>query len=384
MRPSPFYRACRASALVITWALTACVAEDTSADIPSVVRLEPSGYEAAIDSVRILARQYIAAAALPGLTVALGRGGEVIYSEAFGWADLSGEREATPETMYPIGSISKSMTATAAAILYDRGMLDLDVPIQEYVDFPEKRWPFTPRQLMGHTAGVRNYGAARALRQGSCTMAGEGLDDFATDTLLFEPGTEYDYSNYGFRMVGAIVESAAGERYLDFMQREVFDAIGLEHTKPDLGTVPGSAIKYDWQSFRTLSRSLEVDMSCTMPEGGFLSTPTELIEFSYSLLNGALVQPETLELWWMPQRLASGVSTSYGMGFASTTVPLASGSGRTRMVGHGGSVLGGRSSLQIFPEEDIVVSAMTNTRSNVQSFSRDVARLFLKVSAGTN
>jgi CubicO group peptidase (beta-lactamase class C family) len=137
----------------------------------------------------------MAAMHLPSVSVAVGRAGEVVWAEAFGWADLSRQATATTETLYPVGSISKSLTATAAGILHERGLLDLDVPIQTYVpEFPEKRWPVTTAQLMGHIAGVHNYGALEEMRRGAhCAGPREGIHVIAQDTLLWEPGLRYRY-----------------------------------------------------------------------------------------------------------------------------------------------------------------------------------------------
>jgi serine beta-lactamase-like protein LACTB, mitochondrial len=210
---------------------TGCAKESPLFEVPSQMTETPlPRYEAAVDSARIAARELVREGHLPGVSVAVGRGSKVVYAEAFGWADLSREVLATPRTLYPVGSISKSMTATAAGLLWERGRLDFDVPIQKYLpDFPEKRWPITTRQLMGHIAGVvRSGGMAETLRQERCENARAATVAVADDTLLFEPGTQWRYSNYGYQLVGAVVETAAGEPYLEFMDREVFTPAGME------------------------------------------------------------------------------------------------------------------------------------------------------------
>src|SRR5688500_10439974 len=234
-----------------------CADKSPLFDVPSQMTAAPlPRYEAAVDSARIAGRELVREGNLPGVSVAVGRGSKVVYAEAFGWADLSREMLATPRTIYPVGSISKSMTATAAGLLRERGRLDFDVPIQKYLpDFPEKRWPITTGQLMGHIAGVvRSGGIAEALRRARCDNARAAATDVVEDTLIFEPGTRWEYSNYGFQLVGGVVEAAAGEPYLAFMDREVFTPAGMELTVPDLGNEPGEAVKYDRASFGTLRR----------------------------------------------------------------------------------------------------------------------------------
>lgn len=369
------------AALLAGGLLAGCTSESPLLEIPSRVEgSPPARFAEAVDSGRVAARRHVKARYLPGASVAVGRDGAIVWAEGFGWADLSHQDPATPETLYPVGSISKSFTATAAGLLYERGRLDFDVPVQEYVpEFPEKRWPITTRQVMGHVSGIiRSRGIGEALRQGTCDDARSALAVFADDTLLFEPGEEYRYSNFGYRLVGAVVEAAAGERFLDFMDREVFTPMGMDRTVPDLGDEgPFEATKYDRGPFRTLRRGQEIDMSCSMAPGGFLSTPTELVRFGFAMLHGEILDPATVELLWTPQRLNSGEPTRYGFGWQITSVRLGDDAGAsTRMIGHGGSVLGGRASLMIFPDERMVVAAMTNASDDVSDLASEIAAFF--------
>ena len=370
----------RGSALLLAALLAACTDKDRTSRIPSHALDPPApGFMAAADSGRVLARAHMASRYLAGVSVAVGRNGELVWAEGFGWADLSDKTLATPETLYPVGSISKPLTTTAAGLLHEQGQLDFDLVVQEYLpDFPEKRWPFTTAQLMGHIAGIHNYGVREALRQAHCYDAHAGLAVIEGDTLLHEPGSEFEYSNYGFRLVGAVVEAAAGEPYLDFMKREVLGGLGLGRTIPDEGpgTSPDRATFYDDGAFNTRRRAQDVDMSCSMPAGGFLSTPTDLVRFGFAMLNTEFLEQETVDLLWTPQRLNSGAPTSYGMGWQIGRTTLGDDNSATPMIGHGGAVLGGGASLMIFPEEDMVVATMTNTSADVAGLTGELAAIF--------
>ena len=358
----------------------ACADDSPLLEVPSQMDDAPAArFAEAVDSSRAAARRRIRAGNLPGVSIAVGRNGEVVWAEAFGWADLSSEDLATPRTLYPVGSISKSMTATAAGVLWERGQLDFDVPIQTYLpEFPEKQWPITTGQLMGHIAGVvRSGGMAETLRQGRCDDARAAIAAVAEDTLIFEPGTEWQYSNFGYQLVGAVVEAAAGEPYLEFMDREVFTPAGMELTVPDLGAESGESVKYDRAAFGTLRRGQDIDMSCPMAAGGFLSTPTELVRFGYAMLNAEVLDSATVEMFWTPQRLQSGAPTIYGYGWSIRNLALGPDEqANTRTIGHGGSVIGGQASLLILPDEDIVVAAMMNASGDVSGLATDIARFF--------
>ncbi|HET6681874.1 MAG TPA: serine hydrolase domain-containing protein [Gemmatimonadaceae bacterium] len=383
MRPIP-----TCLALAATLLAGACADDSPLFDYPSQMASAPSPrYAEAIDSARAASRRAIRAQDLPGVSIAVGRHSQVVYAEAFGFSDLSAETPATTRTLYPVGSISKSLTSAAAGILHERGRLDFDVPIQTYLpEFPEKKWPISTGLLMGHIAGViRSSGMSDILRQPHCSTARAAIDAVASDTLIFEPGTRYSYSNFGFRLVGAVVEAAAGEPYLEFMDREVFTKAGMDQTVPDLGSEPGEAVKYDRAMFGTLRRGQEIDMSCSMAPGGFLSTPTELVRFGYAMLDHALLDSATVDLFWTPQRLKSGAPTRYGYGWGIGNIALgAEGEGAsTRSISHGGSVLGGRATLMILPDEDLVVSVMTNADGDVSDLATAIARFFRNLEQGT-
>jgi serine beta-lactamase-like protein LACTB, mitochondrial len=363
--------------------LAACAERSRLYEVPSQVAVAPSAnFAKAVDSARIVTRKRIRAGNLPGVSIAVGRASKVIWSEAFGWSDLSADEQATPRTLYPVGSISKSMTATAAGVLYQRGRLDFNVPIQTYLpEFPQKRWPITTGQVMGHIAGlIRDAGVTDGsdwFRMGHCDNARARLAEVSADTLLFEPGTRWRYSNFGYRLVGAVVEAVAREPFLDFMDREVFTRAGMEQTVPDLGAEAGEAVKYDRADLGMLRQGQTVDMSCPMAAGGFLSTPTELVRFGYAMLNRTLLDSATVDLFWTPQRLKTGAPTEYGFGWSIDNVRLGDdAAATTRMIGHGGAVLGGQASLMIFPEEDMVVAVMTNGRGDPSGLARAIAGIF--------
>jgi CubicO group peptidase (beta-lactamase class C family) len=361
-------------------AVAACADESPLLEVPSHVAGAPAPrFGEAVDSARAAVRRHIRADDLPGVSVAIGRNGELVWAEAFGWADLSSDTRATPQTLYPVGSISKSLTATGAGILRERGLLDLDVPIQTYLpEFPEKRWPISTAQLMGHIAGVvRDGGLSATLRLAHCDDARAAIEAVAGDTLLFEPASEWRYSNFGYQLVGAIVEAAAGEPYLEFMDREVFTAAGMELTVPDLGDEAGEAVKYDRAMFGILRQGQKIDMSCPMAAGGFLSTPTELVRFGFAMLHREVLDSATVELFWTPQRLKSGAPTLYGYGWSIRNVALGDDeAASTRLISHGGSVLGGQASLMILPDLDMVVAVMTNASGDVSGLASDVAGIF--------
>ncbi len=221
---------------------TATVLHPNPQKVPTAIGSAPSPqWASAVDRARQTVRARLAEKNLPGISVAVGIDGEIVWAEGFGFADLRNSEPVTPNQRFRIGSASTVLTSAAVGLLLESGGLKLDGEIQTYVPaFPKKQWPVTVRELMGHTAGVIPDGGDEGpLFNKHCTRPEQALPYFAANTLLFEPGTRYRYSDYGWILVSAAVEAAAEQSYLTFMQQRIFDPLGMSNTKPDSGTVEG-------------------------------------------------------------------------------------------------------------------------------------------------
>jgi CubicO group peptidase (beta-lactamase class C family) len=250
-------------------------------------------------------------------------------------------------------------------LLLEDGRLKLDDIVPT---FPENQRPVTLRHLMGHTAGIANDGGDEGpLFTRHCERPADAIRFLSgyERELLFEPGTQYHRSSYGWIMVSAVVEAAANERFLTFMQKRIFDPLGMDSTRADSATepIPNRATPYfprfaaDPRYGLHLMRPL--DVSCYAGASVFLSTPSDLVRFGMAIDSGQLLQPTTVQSLQTPQRVASGEETGYGLGWDVETVALA-GEG-TRAVGHDGESLGGIvATLMTFPEHGIVVAVTSN------------------------
>jgi len=335
-------------------------------DVPSVTDSAPlPKWDDAVEQGRQIARASLTEHSLPGLSVAVGAGGEIVWAEGFGWADLENRVPVAPDTRFRIGTASIALTSAAAGLLLEKGRLKLDDKIQTYVpEFPEKQWPVTLRQLMGHMAGVRTDDGDEGPFQ-RCERPVEGLQFFAKNSLLFEPGTKYRYSSYGWILVSAAVEAAADEPFLTFMRKQIFERLSMHDTQADSATepIPDRATFYFPRFVEEprygLQLMRQIDYSCYAGSSVFLSTPSDLVRFAMAINNGKLLQPATIQLLQTPQRLASGEETGYGLGWDLETVTLMG--KQTELVGHDGESLGGMvASFMTFPEHGIVVSVTSN------------------------
>jgi CubicO group peptidase (beta-lactamase class C family) len=294
-------------------------------------------------------------------------GGDIVWAEGFGFADLESRVPVTPNHRFRIGTASTVLTSAAVGLLLEEGRLKLDDVIQTYVpSFPEKQWPVTLRQLMAHLAGVRTDGGDEGpLFSVRCERPVEALPHFAESSLLFEPGTRYRYSSYGWILLSAAVEAAADQPFLTFMRQHVFDPLGMRDTMADSAMQPiPDRVTFYFPRFAAdpaygLHLMRDIDYSCYAGSSVFLSTPSDLVRFGMAINRGKLLQPVTVQLLQTSQRLASGEATGYGLGWDIETVTLAG--QPTRVVGHDGDSLGGMvASLVTFPEHGIVASVTSN------------------------
>jgi CubicO group peptidase (beta-lactamase class C family) len=312
----------------------------------------------------------------PGASVTVMRNGQIIWSEGFGWADVEQRVPVTPLTRFRVGSVSKSLTSAALGLLVQDGKLDLDAPVQRYVaDFPVKRWPITVRQVAGHLAGIRHYRGEEFMLNRHFANVHDGLAIFKDDSLLFEPGTRYSYSTYGWSLLSAVVEGASGQPFLGFMNSRVFGPAAMHSTVAEFvdSLIPFRAHFYTRvDSGAGVINSPFVDNSYKWAGGGFLSTTEDLGRFGEALLEGTLLKPVTVQLLWTSQKTKDGKETGYGMGWRTDR----DSAGRRR-VWHSGGSAGGTAYLLIYPEQKLIIAVLVNSDQTFIGASSRIAEWFL-------
>ena len=351
-------------------------------DIPSVVAAPPAdSWAATVDQARRIVRAGVIDGNLPGVSVAVGVGNEIVWAEGFGWANVANKVPVAPNMRFRIGHVSKVLTSAALGLLIDQGRIHLGDEIQKYVPtFPRKRWSVTLRELMAHTAGLKHYtGEYADVPPGHCDRASEGLQSFADDPLLFEPDTQSGYSTYGWVLLSAAVEAVAGEPFFAFMRTQIFAPLGMTATVPDSPTqsMPDRVTFYFPRINLFGQNTAEsVDYSCFAGAGAYLSTPSDLVRFGLAMTNGRLLQPATIRMLQTRQELASGKETGFGLGWTVETVPLAG--DETKLAGDASrSLIGGSTSFLTFPDRAIVVALTTNTSyADTRSIAMSIAEAF--------
>lgn len=280
-------------------------------------------------------------------------------------------------TLFRIGSVSKTFTAAGAALLYQEGKLDPKEPVRTYVPgFPEKAHELIVEQVAGHIAGIRHYRGDEFMSDKKYTSVTEGLDIFKDDTLLFEPGTDYSYSSYGWNLISAVMEDAAGEEFLPFMETQVFDRLNLENTMPDYADqqITNRTLFYVYDdSTKSNKVAPYVDNSYKWAGGGFLSTTEDMVQFGEAHLSSYFLTRETLDRFMAPLQTSDGESTGYGFGW-STFID----SEGNEWKGHSGGSVGGSTMFFLHRKNGVVIAFAINRSGAPMSDLRDkLAKIFI-------
>ena len=335
-----------------------------------------SNFKTAITASRDSVNALMKRRNIPGISVTVMVDGKIAWSEGFGFADLEQKVKVDPaKTKFRIGSISKSLTAAGLAKLYEANKIILDSTIYFYLpNYPKYKYKFTIKQLAGHIAGVRHYKGNEWYSTQHYYSVTEGLSMFKDDSLNFKPGLKYQYTSHGFNLLSAVMEKAARQNFLLFMQNEIFTPLNLTNTKADVNDsiIDSRTRFYEIRNSR-VKNAPYVDNSYKWAGGGFISTSNDIAAFGNALLGNTFLKPETIKLFTTPQKLNDGSTTTYGIGFA-----VGKDSKQNSWFGHSGGSVGGTTDMVIYPDQKVVVVVLTNlSDARLGSISRQVAQMFM-------
>ncbi len=313
--------------------------------------------------VRKLIQKEMFARKIPSISVAVARKGEIIWEEAFGFADKENGIPANQDTMYYVASVTKSFTATAVAMLAERKQLDLDRPINEYIK-PMKVWSpiwnpreATVRRVATHMGGLTTFGRNCWADQDNCRISAD--ETIARYGIIFwRPGDHFDYSNLGYGILGEAIRGASGKSYADFLRDELFLPLGM--TRASVGVASGFE-KYAAIRYSPVNGRRAIAFSASPAASGIYCNAHGLALFGMFHLKShlanqkAILSDKSIEM--MQNSTAStGGSSRYGMGWW-VTEDL---NGYRSLLGQGGTD-DAMAFLRLIPSEEIAVVMLTNT-----------------------
>lgn len=289
--------------------------------------------------------------------VLVAQDGETLYSGAFGQANLAGE-PITLDTGFALGSMSKMFTAVALLQLVEAGDLSLDDPVSLHLpDYPaELIEGVTVQHLLTHGSGLGSFDFAeiQAMRTVSEMLA------LKVDPPAFTPGTRFRYSNMGYILLGAIIESVSGQDYYNYVQEHILIPAGMMRTgaydlEGEQPTIATGFLSFSQDGSRPDNLALRVHRGS--PAGDFVATASDLLRYSEALLGGQLLGEALLEQAMTPQRVMftqPGVTIAYGYGMEVKTI-----NGVTS-VGHGGGAPGESTAFTLYPEAGNTIIVLSN------------------------
>jgi len=336
------------------------------------------------ESVRALIRKQMAEQQIPSVAVAVARDGEILWEEGFGWADRENRTPATEHTMYSLASISKPITATGLMVLKERGKIDLDKPINDYLGEAKLRvWigniaDATVRRVANHSSGLpvhyQFFYEDELYRPPS-------MDEtiLRYGNIVAPPGEGYEYSNFGYGVLGYVISRTSGKSYADFMREEVFLPLGMTRASVNIG--PGlekhHAIRYGPDGLPIPFYDFDHPAASAV-----YSSAHDLVRFGMFHLKAhlpdqkAILSDQAIDEMQKPT-ITYGNNQGYGIGWAISWRR----SGHV-VVSHTGGMGGVTTVLNLFPSERIAIVALTNSRSGIVSQVADaVASILLGDSA---
>lgn len=285
--------------------------------------------------------------------VLIARNGKVLLQKAWGRADRATGAPNTLDTQFRMGSMNKMFTSVATLQLVEAGKLALSDPIGKYLtDYPNKdvASKVTVRHLLTHTGGTGDiFGPEFEQNRLTLKEHSDYLKLYGARALTHEPGAEHRYSNYGFVLLGALIEKVTGMSYYDYVRTKIFQPAGMTSTD----SLPENEKVKDRSMGYTKDGSGWVPNTDTLPwrgtsAGGGYTTVGDLLKFAQALESGKLISKAMLAEATKPQ------AEDYGYGFGIR------GEGALKSYGHGGGAPGMNGDLRVFPQLGYVLVSLAN------------------------
>jgi D-alanyl-D-alanine carboxypeptidase len=291
--------------------------------------------------------------------VLVARNGKPIFSRAYGFADREKKMPNTLKTAFRIGSMNKMFTATSILQLAQAGKLGLDDPLGKYLtDYPNKdiATKVTIRQLLTHTGGTGDiFGPEFEKHRLELRTLQDYIKLYGNRAPQFEPGSRWEYSNYGFILLGAIVEKVSGESYYDYVRERVYRPAGMTSSgsEPEDVNVPGRSVGYTRMAGPELRPNIDTLPYRGTSAGGGYSTVEDLLKFANALEDHKLLKSEFTDTLTTGKVDAHGAR--YAFGFEDQMI------NGVRCFGHGGGAPGMNGDLEICSGPGYVIAVLANT-----------------------
>ena len=326
-----------------------------AAIVPALLAQELSPSERAqIDSAAVTV---LRATGAPGATVAIVRGGRIVYENAYGDARIAPRTPASTTMRHAIGSVSKQFTAAAVMLLVQDGKLSLDDKVSKWHPRLTRATDVSIRQLLSMTSGYQDYWPQDYVftDMQKPTTSDAILQRWAGKDLDFAPGTKWQYSNTNYVLAADIVERVSGMPFMELLNRRIFTPLGMSVADYDAGPLRASdAEALLRNALGPLRAAPKEGKGWLFGAGQLAMTARDLATWNISMMNQSLLRPTSYRAMQLDMALEDGTRTGYGLGL-SVGAP-----GGRRRLAHGGAVSGYTTTNWVYPEEKVAITVFTN------------------------
>ena len=333
-------------------------------------------YKAKNKKAVLISKKFLKSKTIPGMSISILKNDTLIFSKGFGYSNIKKREKVNPKlTKFRIASISKTITALALAKLVDDKKIDFDESLYNYVpSFPKKRYDFSVREIGGHLAGFRHYKRNEFLLNKNLSIE-EGLNIFKNNPLLFKPKTKFKYSTYGWNLLSIVIQNASEQNYFSYMKESIFNKLKMNSTFVDN---PINNNKYITQFYIKRKGQIKIGPKVNnvfkAAGGGYLSTTEDLVLFGREFINPKIITTSSLKNLVTPQKTLNGKSTNYGIGISITKVK-----NNVLRYSHSGGGIGASAYLLIYPENNTVISILTNLSGvNMKEIIIGLEKIYIK------
>ncbi|WP_448635254.1 serine hydrolase domain-containing protein [Pedobacter panaciterrae] len=297
----------------------------------------------------------------PGAQLAISRGGKLLFSKAWGMADLEQQTSLSTNSIIEAGSVSKQFTAAAILLLEQQGKLSLNDEVHKYLpELPTYSYPITLSQMIHHTSGLKDWGSLVALSdwpRGTKTYSNADVFYLMCHqhTLNHIPGEKYQYSNSNYVLLAIILQRITGQTLAEFTRDHIFQPAGMNHTtwRDDLKEIiPNRAMAYGKQDGHYFT---DMPGESVYGNGGLLSTAEDLLKWNQYYLSGKLGNPSLLDRQLQTFPLNNGQKNNYASGLRVDSI-----NGQPAIT-HDGATAAYRASLEHYPRQQLSIAWLSNT-----------------------
>ena len=310
---------------------------------------EPDRFDALVEAERATQR-------VPGVGIAIVRGGEVVKLHGYGLANVEHQVPVKPETIFQSGSLGKQFTAAAVMLQVEDGTLALDDPLTRFYPEAPPGWSrITIRNLLNHTSGIADYGQANVDYRRDY-----GDDEFARVAfglkLEFPPGTRFSYSNTGYALLGFVVRKVSGRFYGGVLAERVFAPLGMKTARVigEADIVPNRAAGYELVEDQLKNQDWVSPQLNTMADGSLYLSLLDMVAWDRGLRAKAVLKPESWQQIFTPATLRDGTRTKYGFGWRLSE------QGGQKVERHAGAWQGFKTEIARFLGSDLTVIVLCN------------------------